>query len=106
MNNKETLLHNLAEAQEALKEYNKFIHLFSDDDGIKTLAKLNRTLGSIKSALTMSEIKDIAFPESKPLQQRNKPTLVKVKPCADKYENKTYIGFFLLAKWLSVAPLK
>jgi len=95
MNNKENLLQALAEVRETLKDYNKFICLFSDDEGIKTLAELNLLIGKIQTLLKISEIKEVVHPENKALKQSNGLKIVKVRPCDKKYGNKTYIGFLI-----------
>jgi hypothetical protein len=92
----ENLKKKLQEAYEATNEWGKFKHLFSADDGVKTLAKLHETLGQILLHAEMSDIKDIAFPKNKVIRDSEKQgTLVSIRPCGEEYKNKTYVGFYL-----------
>lgn len=92
---KEELLKKLETAKEILKDYNKFIHLFSGDDAVKTLAKLRETIMDIQFRLKLSELKEIAPPNNRAIRETSKPTLVAVRPCGEKYGNKTYLGFLI-----------
>ena len=83
---------------EALKDFNSFKHLFSEDDAERQLAELRRTIGEIVFHLKLSEIKEVGFPQNKALQpsiRKDKTGLVKVRPCGDKYKDKTYVGFYI-----------
>lgn len=97
-NNKEELIAEIQAAKEVTKDYSKFKHLFSEDEGIKTLAKLNQTLSQIEYHLKLSGIKEIIHPQSNALKNPlfgTKGALVKVRPCGEKYQNKTYLGFLI-----------
>lgn len=96
--NKTELLAEIATAKEAIKDYNKFKHLFSNDDAVKTIAKLNQTLGRIELGLKLSAMKEIVHPANEVLTKPvfgKRGALVKVKPVDAKYEGKTYLGFLI-----------
>jgi hypothetical protein len=94
---KEELLKELETAREITKDYGKFKHLFSDGaDG--TLAKLNRAVSRIVLLLAMNELKDVAHPTNKAIEDgwmHKIGTLVKIRPCGEEYKNKTYLGFYI-----------
>lgn len=94
---KEELQQEIGKAQESLKDFNKFIHLVSDDDGVRELAELRQTLSRISLLLTINELKELAHPENKALQDGGRETgcLVKIRPCGEEYGNKSYLGFYL-----------
>lgn len=92
------LIKELETAREIVKDYNQFKHIFSDDKGIKTLAELNRTLAQISLHVKASNIKDLAHPENKAIRKGfscKQGALVKIRPCADEYKNKTFVGFYI-----------
>ena len=96
---KKELSEELKKAKEQLKNYNKFIDLFKDEEDPKgVLTRLNQTIGRIEMLLIVNEIKELAHPKNKAL---GKPvfgkvgSLVKVRPCGDKYEGRTYLGFLI-----------
>lgn len=90
------LLKKLDEALEATKDFNKLKHIFSKDDGVKTLAKLRETVGKIKFKVLASQIKEFGFPEGKPVREtRDSGKMVKIRPCSDEYENKTFLGVYI-----------
>jgi len=92
----EKLIEKLDEALEATKEFSKFKHLFSDDEAVKTLAKLRETVGKIKFKVRASTIKEYAFPEGKPIRETSDTgSFVSVRPCGDEYESKTYLGVLI-----------
>jgi hypothetical protein len=91
---KSELLGELSIAQEILKDFDKFKHLFSDDESEVTLAKLNRTIQRLNFLVKISELKDIEHPKNKPLLTK-KSKLISIRPCDEKYGNKTYVGFLL-----------
>lgn len=96
--NKEELIEQLELAQEQLKDYTKFIDLMRDKEDPKgILTRLNKTISQIKMLLEASDIKEIAHPTNKALEKcyRKTGTLVKIRPCDEKYENKTYLGFLI-----------
>ena len=89
MNYKE-LKEKLEEAIELLKDYSRFIMLFSDKPK-GDLTRLNHTLQQIQLKLEMSELTEVLHPRMKPFEEGGK-FLVSVKPCN---EDKTYIGIYL-----------
>lgn len=92
------LIKELETAREFLKEYTKIKHIFSDDEGIKTLANLNRTLAQISLHVKASDIKDLAHPENKAIRKGfscKQGALVKIRPCGDEYKDKTFVGFYI-----------
>ncbi len=81
---------------ELTKDWDKFIHLFSDDEGKKTLAKIRETAGQIKLAVDFSMIKKTGHPKGDPLKEvRDTGRFVKIRPCADEFENKTFLGIMI-----------
>lgn len=92
----EELSKKLVEIQEILKDYNKFIHLFSKDEGVKTLAQLNKVTGDILTHVKMSGIKKIAHPTNRPLKPEGLfvkcGDLVSIRPVDDE---RTYLGVFV-----------
>lgn len=96
---KDQLIDELKSAQEQLKNYNKFLDLFNDEDDPKgILTRLKRTIGRIQMLVEANDIKELSHPKNKALQ---KPVfgeigaLVKVRPCGEEYGNKTYLGFLI-----------
>lgn len=92
----EKLLKELDELLEITKDYNKFIHLFSKDVGTKTLTKIRRVAGQIKLKVDFSKIKKVGHPEGKPIKTDSQTgDFVKVRPCGDWAENKTFLGIYI-----------
>ncbi|GHT90503.1 hypothetical protein FACS1894137_19820 [Spirochaetia bacterium] len=91
---KAELIKSIDELQEVLKDYNKFIYVFSDDEGKRTLAKTCELMGKIKWLLAASDTKDVVYPENPHLKQ-GKVELVRIRPCGEKYGNKTYLGILI-----------
>lgn len=94
----EKLKAELVEGKEQLKDYNKFIHLMRDkDDPIGILTRLRQTIGRIELLVDASEIKEFAHPKNKVLNpyEGRKGNLVSVRPCNEKYGDKTYLGFLI-----------
>ena len=90
------LLEKLNEMQEITKDYNKFKHLFSDDEGVRTLAKINEIAGQIKFYVNISVLKEIGHPEEKPIKETGATgEFVKIRPCAKELEGKTYLGIMI-----------
>lgn len=88
----------LESALEVVKDYNKFKHLFSNDEAERTLANLNVTLRRIQSYLEISKAKEIVPPKNKVIEEgmsAKSGSLVKVRPCDEKYANKTFVGFYI-----------
>lgn len=96
---KKELLNELALARKELKDYNKFIDLLKDKDDPKgILTRLNKTLSNIDFLLKTSDVKELAHPKNDVLIKSmfaKKGALVKVRPCDEKYNNKTYLGFLI-----------
>lgn len=103
---KQELLEKVEKAREILKDFGKFKHLFSDDEGEKTLAELQQTVSQIVTLMKINELKDVGHPKTQPFQEgfmgHKIGSLVKIRPCDDK---KTYLGFYLgeLAKGSSIS---
>lgn len=90
------LLKELDDALEQTKDFNLFKHLFSNDEGTKTLAKLRRTIKTIKFKAQITSFKDHVFPEGRPINEtRNTGSFVSIRPCADEFSNKTYLGILI-----------
>jgi hypothetical protein len=94
---KEELIEKLDEADEILKDHNRFIKLLSDGpEG--DLARLKQTIGHIKLLLKMNNIKEVSHPEKKAVREsllHKQGCLVKINPCGKEYEGKTYLGFLI-----------
>lgn len=89
---------NLVKAIDYLKDFKYFKHLFTEDDAEIKLVSLRNTLSEISSALEFSKLKSVEFENNKPIKDDyglDKGSLVKIRPCDDKYNNKTYLGIFL-----------
>lgn len=94
----EKLKTELIEGKEQLKDYNKFIDLMRDkDDPIGILARLKQTIGQIQLLVNASEIKEFEHPKNKALVPYcgKQGVLVSIRPCNEKYGNKTYLGFLI-----------
>ena len=94
----EKLKEKLVEGKEQLKDYNKFIDLLRDKDDPKgILTRLSQTIGQIGMLVDASEIKEFEHPSNEALKpyRGRKGNLVSVRPCNEKYGNKTYLGFLL-----------
>lgn len=90
------LIKELEELSEITKDYNKFGQLFSDDEGIETLAKIRRCAGNIKLKIDFSAIKEIGHPEGSPfIETRQTGSYVKVRPCSEEFKGKTYLGIMV-----------
>jgi hypothetical protein len=91
----EKLKKELSDAREQLKDYNKFIDLFREKEDPKgILTRLNQTIATIQMLVNASEIKEFEHPSNKPLKEGS-GKLVSVRPCNEKYGNKTYVGFYI-----------
>ena len=95
MANFKELIEELEKSKEILNDFNKIKHLFSNDDAEKSMAELRRTLGQIIFRLKASNVTEIEFPDNKPINTRGIGKLVRVRPCNEKYKNKTYLGIKL-----------
>lgn len=92
----EELLKELSELQEVTEDFNKFKHLFSEDEGTKTLAKIRRCASNIKLHAEFTKIKKIGHPEGKPIDATSQTgSFVKVRPCGKEFKGKTYLGIFI-----------
>ena len=92
----EDLIRELKELSELTKDYNKFCHLFSDDDGKRTLAEIRRVARQIELRVDFSKIKKVGHPKNKALHTNDLTgRFVKVRPCDEKYGNKTYLGIMI-----------
>jgi|GEM_PF-7070497 len=96
---KNELVKELKSAKEQLKDYNKFIDLLrEEDDPRKILTNLKRTVSRIEMLVEANEIKELAHPKNEALQSPFSGKigdLVKVRPCDEEYQNKTYLGFLI-----------
>lgn len=90
------LLKELEELSELTKDYGKFKHLFSDDKGVEILAKIRRKTGQIKFFADASGIKKIGHPDGKPIKENSHSgRFVKIRPCAEEFEDKTFLGILI-----------
>lgn len=96
---KEKLLAEIESAQEQLKDYKRFIDLMRDKEDPKgILTKLNQTIGHIEMLLKASDIKELAHPKNTALKTPifgKNGALVQIRPCGEKYKNKTFLGFLI-----------
>lgn len=90
------LMEEIAKAYAVTSDYNKMEHIFSDDEGIKSLNTLNHSIKQLMTLIKMSDIKEIEFPENKVIDTNSRDiSLVKIRPCADEYKDKTFAGFYI-----------
>lgn len=90
------LLEKLDQALEDTKDFNKMAHLFSKDEGKKTLARLRQTVGKIKWLVNASKIKTFSHPTNKPIKcGSDTGSFVRIAPCGDEYGGKTYLGIYI-----------
>jgi hypothetical protein len=86
----------LGECLEMLKDFSKFKHLFSDDEGERTLAKIYETVGLIKFQIDLSKTKKVGHPRGEALMEHHRTgKLVAVRPCAKEFEGKTFLGVYI-----------
>ena len=64
----EKLLKKLDTLLELTEDFGKIKHLFSKDEGIKTLAKIHETAGKIKWEVKASTLKEVGHPDGKPIK--------------------------------------
>lgn len=97
INNKtKKLLEAIDDAMAMSKDYNTLDSLLSDDDGIVAMANMRKSVGKVRTLLELSQIKDIGHPTTEAIRtSRRTGSLVKVRPCAEKYQGKTYIGILI-----------
>jgi len=92
----ETLIKEIDSVLERTKEYKTLGHLFSEDVATRTLAKLRQTLGQIKLKAQIATVKKVRHPEGRPLKTiRDTGAFVKVQPCADEFDGKTFLGIMI-----------
>ena len=93
------LLDKIEKITEPLKEYDKFKYLFSEDEGEKILSGLLSNVKRLRFLVNAIKIKEIEFPDNKAIQEYKfggkSGTLVSVRPCAEIYEGKTFVGFLI-----------
>lgn len=75
----------------------KHMDLFSDDDGKRLLADIVQTCVQIRTLAKMSNIKTVGHPKGSPIRPAlfGKTGLVKVRPCGEEHEGKTYLGIHI-----------
>ncbi|UZS00238.1 hypothetical protein [Chondrinema litorale] len=92
------ILDKIEKILEPIKQYDQFKYLFSEDKGEEILVNLISEIKSLRFMVLSTDIKDIAFPKERPVRDGwtgKAGTLVKVRPCADEYGDKTFIGFLI-----------
>lgn len=93
---KEEFIKLLDKALDLTKDYDKMINLFSDDECKRGLAQLNQTVGKIKYAIELANIKEVGHPKNKAIMDSAKcGVLVKIKPCSKLYNDKTFLGVYI-----------
>jgi len=92
---KKELLDELSRIRELLKDHTKFLHLFSDDEGKRTLAELSQATNTIQVLFELSQLKEITFPKNKALEANGARGLVMIRPVDKQYNNKTFLGFHI-----------
>lgn len=92
------LIEEIKECREVLKDFSKIKHLFSDDDNEVKIAKLYKKLSQLMLRAELSQMKEVAHPESEALKEGwscKIGSLVAVRPCGEEYGDKTYLGFYI-----------
>jgi hypothetical protein len=96
---KEEIIEELQRIQAVTGEYNKMKHIFSGDEGVSTLADLNRAVSRVKFLLAAQGLKDVAVSREslfkKGFGASKKGCLVRVRPVGEAYGGKTYLGFYI-----------
>lgn len=77
------------------EEYSEFRYLESDNKAERTLSQIFERLRNLKTLARFSGIKDTIHPEDRPIHPYGSPCLVRVKPCAEEYGGKTFLGFLV-----------
>jgi hypothetical protein len=77
------------------KEYGTLGYSESDNKAERTLSKIFGRLRDLKTLTRFSGIKDIIHPEDRPIHPYGSPCMVRVKPCAEEYGGKTFLGFLV-----------
>lgn len=75
-----------------LGDFSRLKHLFSKDVDIKSLAKLRQSIGRLVFKMKASQITEVKFPDNKCFKKGDIGKLVKIRPCGEKYNGKTYLG--------------
>jgi hypothetical protein len=96
---KQELLKEIEELEPIVSDYSLMKHLWSDDAAEEAMAKLSRLVRQTKMLLGLQEVKDILHSSDPIFNKRgfgaDGGALVKVRPCAEEYGNKTYVGFLI-----------
>jgi hypothetical protein len=81
-----------------LKEKQKFIDLMrEDEDPKKIFGELRQTVGEALMLLKAQDLKELLHPKNKAIVDAGSRTgaMVCVRPVAEEYENKTFVGFLI-----------
>lgn len=92
---KDQIIKELTKVGELLKDFNKFKHLFSKDEGEKTLAELRTLVNTIRTNIDLADVKRIEVDSIMPpiLDRDSKAgQFVSIRPVSDM---KTYLGIYL-----------
>lgn len=92
------LLPEIDKALIVTKKWDTMKASFSDDEGEAKLAELNGILGTIRTLVEMNELKEVLFPKNEILKDsigHKRGALVAIRPVAQEYGNKTYLGFYI-----------
>lgn len=90
------LIKELDELLEETKVYGKIGKIFSDDEPTQTIVKLRKLIAGARFRVKISELKEFSFPKGKPINEtRDTGKFVKVRPCGEKYGNKTFLGIMI-----------
>ena len=77
------------------EEFEECRYSESDNKAERTLSKIYPKLHQLKTLIRFSGIKETKHPEGLPIHPYGSPCLVRVKPCAEEYGGKTFIGFLV-----------
>lgn len=104
--NKQEIYEEVVRIREIISDFNLMKHLFSDDKAERTLAELNVNTTNLLRLIKLSELKEVKPPSNKAIERdymHREPHLVKIRPCAEQYDNKTFLGLYLGEIALSVS---
>lgn len=74
----------------------KLFSTMSDDQMVSAMAKFRRICGKLKLYCEFFKAKTFKHPDGRPIRENDLTgSLVKVRPCGDKYEGKTYLGIMI-----------
>lgn len=94
----ESILNKIEDVLELTKDFNKLVHLYSQDDGIRSLANMRAALLHIKAGYSIFKAKKVGFPAGRPFKPcagHKNGEMVAVRPCGERFGDKTFLGYLL-----------